>query len=399
MNVILVILALAMLGLQTVLLLRKSGGSDNKAQLDGLEKGQERLERAVREEIARNRAELTAALSDSRKETVSSLAALTQMNEQKLEQVRAIVEDRLKSLQEDNSRKLEEMRRTVDEKLHDTLEKRLGESFKTVNDRLESVYKGLGEMQTLASSVGDLKKVLTNVKTRGTWGEVQLGNLLEQILTAEQYAVNVATKKGSADRVEFAIRLPGRDPAEGPVWLPMDAKFPQEDYQRLVEAAELGNLELVEKCAKQLELRIKAEAKDIRDKYLDPPHTTDFAFMFLPTESLYAEVLRRPGLSESLQREYRVVVAGPNNLAAFLNSLQMGFRTMAIEKRAGEVWSVLGVVKTEFFKFGEILDKTKKKIEEAANTIEEASSKSRNIQTKLRKVQELPAQSAPDETV
>jgi DNA recombination protein RmuC len=256
---------------------------------------------------------------------------------------------------------------------------------------LESVHKGLGEMQSLASSVGDLKKVLTNVKTRGTWGEIQLGNLLEQVLSPGQYEANVATKPGSLERVEFAIKLPGKDSEhDRPVWLPIDAKFPQEDYQRLVEAQEQANIEAVDKAAKQLEIRIKAEAKDIRDKYIDPPHTTDFGIMFLPTESLYAEVLRRPGLVENLQRDFRVVVTGPMTLAALLNSLQMGFRTIVIEKQVSKVWAVLGGIKQEFSKFGEILDRTKKKIEEAGNIIDEASSKSRNIQTKLKKVQELP---------
>jgi DNA recombination protein RmuC len=238
--------------------------------------------------------------------------------------------------------------------------------------------------------VGDLKKVLTNVKTRGTWGEMQLSNLLEQILSPQQYEPNVATKPGSAERVEFAIKLPGKDKDDNHVWLPIDAKFPQEDYQRLLEAQDKGDLDGLEKAVKQLEIRIKAEAKDIHEKYIDPPHTTDFGIMFLPTESLYAEILRRPGLAENLQRDFRVVVTGPMTLAALLNSLQMGFRTLAIEKRASEVWSILGVIKQEFSKFGEILDRTKKKLDEASNIIEEASSKSRNIQTKLKKVQELP---------
>jgi DNA recombination protein RmuC len=248
----------------------------------------------------------------------------------------------------------------------------------------------MGEMQTLALGVGDLKKVLSNVKTRGIWGEIQLGNLLEQILTPEQYAKNVATKDGSKDRVEFAIKLPGRDDNRTTVWLPIDAKFPQEDYQRLVEAYEHGNTELIAETAKQLELRVKGEAKDIKEKYLDPPHTTDFGIMFLPYESLYAEVLRRPGFSEAIQREFRVIITGPSTLAALLNSLQMGFRTLAIEKRSSEVWALLGVVKTEFSRFGDILAKTQKKLQEASNTIEDAAKKSRTIEQKLQKVQHLP---------
>ncbi len=278
--------------------------------------------------------------------------------------------------------------------MHATLEQRLGESFKLVSERLELVHKGLGEMQTLASGVGDLKKVLTNVKTRGTWGEIQLGNLLEQILSPEQYAKNVATKLGSNDRVEFAIKLPGKERDGEVVWLPLDAKFPQEDYQRLVEAAEQANVALVDETGKMLEARIKNEAKSIKEKYLDPPRTTDFAILFLPTEGLYAEIIRRIGLTDLLQREYRVTVAGPTTLAAILNSLQMGFRTLAIEKRSSEVWSLLGAVKTEFGRFGEILDKTQKKLQEASNTIETASRRSRAIEQKLKDVQQLPSTDA-----
>jgi DNA recombination protein RmuC len=306
--------------------------------------------------------------------------------------MRETVERQLKSLQEDNAKKLDEMRATVDEKLHATLEQRLGESFKIVSDRLELVHKGLGEMQSLASGVGDLRKVLTNVKTRGTWGEIQLGNLLDQILAVDQYAKNVATKQGSNDRVEFAIRLPGNSLNDQPVWLPIDAKFPQEDYQRLVEASEQANPRLVEEASKMLEGRIKNEAKTIREKYLDPPRTTDFGIMFLPTEGLYAEVTRRPGMIELLQREYRVTIMGPNTLAAFLNSLQMGFRTLAIERRSSEVWALLGAVKSEFGRFGDILAKTQKKLQEASNTIEDASRRSRAIEQKLSDVQQLPAQ-------
>ncbi|MBN2120718.1 MAG: DNA recombination protein RmuC [Candidatus Omnitrophica bacterium] len=277
-----------------------------------------------------------------------------------------------------------------------SVEKRLGDSFTLISQRLESVYRGLGEMQSLASSVGDLKKVLTNVKTRGIWGEVQLGMLLEQVLTPSQYQANVVTKKGSNERVEFAVKLPGRAEDDSqPVWLPIDAKFPQEDYQRLIEAQEAANPELAEKQARQLEIRIKGEAKDIKEKYLDPPHTTDYGIMFLPTEGLFAEVLRRPGLKESIERDFRVTIAGPTTLAALLNSIQMGFRTLAIEKRSSQVWQLLGVIKTEFAKFGDILDKTKKKLQEAINTVEDASSKTRNIQKRLKKAEESPSSQKP----
>jgi DNA recombination protein RmuC len=305
--------------------------------------------------------------------------------------LRTALNERLAAIQADNTAKLEEMRRTVDEKLHNTLEQRLGESFKLVSERLEHVHKGLGEMQTLAAGVGDLKKVLTNVKVRGTWGEVQLEQLLEQMLTADQYAKNVATRPGSREVVEFAIRLPGREEGAGPIWLPIDAKFPLEDYQRLVEAQETGDLAGLEQAGKALETRIKLEAKQLRDKYLEPPHTTDFGLLFLPIEGLYAEVIRRPGLSDQLQRDYRVTVTGPTTLAALLNSLQMGFRTLAIEKRSSEVWKVLGAVKTEFGKFGGILEKTKKKLDEARNTIDDAERRTRVMSRKLTQVEELPA--------
>ncbi len=317
----------------------------------------------------------------------TKLTELIDKNEAKMEKIKEAVEKKLEGIQKDNTEKLEEMRKTVDEKLHATLEKRLGESFKLVSERLELVHKGLGEMQTLASGVGDLKKVLTNVKTRGIWGEVQLGNLLEQILTPEQYEKNSITKKGSKERVEFAIKMPGKNET---LLLPIDAKFPQEDYQRLVEAYEQGNIALVEEAGKNLEARIKGEAKNIQEKYIDPPNTTDFGIMFLPYESLYAEVLRRPGLAELIQRNYRVTITGPTTLFALLNSLQMGFRTLAIEKRSSEVWVLLGAIKTEFNRFGTILEKTHKKLQEASNTIEDAAKKSRTIERKLKDVQGLP---------
>jgi DNA recombination protein RmuC len=310
--------------------------------------------------------------------------------------MRKTMETQLRAMQEDNTKKLEQMRATVDEKLQTTLEQRLGESFKQVSERLEQVYKGLGEMRTLATGVGDLKKVLTNVKTRGTWGEIRLSHILSQILTPDQFDVNVATKKNSSDRVEFAVKLPGQNADKDKiVWLPIDSKFPQEDYQRLMDAQEAADKELAEKSVKNLETRIKAEAKYIKEKYIDPPHTTDFGIMFLPVEGLYAEVLRQPGLCDSLQRDFRIVITGPTTLAALLNSLQMGFRTLAIEKRSSEVWELLGVVKTEFGKFGNVLAKTKKKLKEASNTIDQAEVRTRAIERKLRNVQQVPQSDAP----
>jgi len=364
----------------TLLLLRYARGESSslKSQFESIEKNQERTERIVREDISKNREELR-----------ESLNLFSGSNEKKLESVREVVERQLRSLQEDNSQKLEKMRETVDEKLHSTLEKRLSESFQAVSERLEKVHQGLGEMQTLASGVGDLKKVLTNVKTRGTWGEIQLGNLLEQILTPDQYEKNIPTKKNSKDPVEFAIKLPGRE--EQVVYIPIDAKFPKEDYERLLQAQDAGDVVSVEESSKAIENRIKLEAKKIRDKYIDPPHTTDFAILYLPIEGLYAEVLRRPGLFDQLQREFRVTPSGPTTITALLNSLQMGFRTLAVEKRASEVWRLLGTVKTEFSKFGDALDKTREKIRQAGDNIEAAARKSRTIERKLRKVEELPA--------
>jgi DNA recombination protein RmuC len=325
----------------------------------------------------------------------SQLTNLTEKSERKSDELRTTVERKLTELQSDNAAKLEQMRHTVDEKLEGTLDKRLGESFKQVSDRLEQVHKGLGEMQTLATGVGDLKRVLVNVKTRGTWGEMQLGNLLEQILTADQYGRNVRTNPAAGQTVEFAIKLPGPEENEGNVvWLPIDAKFPKEDYERLVDAADRGDAVGVEQAGKDLESSVRSEARDIRDKYLAPPHTTDFGLLYLPTEGLYAEVLRRPGLLDSLQREQRVVIVGPTTLAALLNSLQMGFRTLAIQKRSSEVWKVLGAVKTQFGKFGDLLDKVKEKLDETGNTIENAVHRSRQIEKKLRRVEALPAEEA-----
>jgi DNA recombination protein RmuC len=362
-----------------VLALLRSGRNDLPHRFEAIERGLERMERGLRDEFARNRGEASVTGKQAREELTAAL-----------EKLRQTVDERLRQIQEENAKKLDQMRATVDEKLHESLEKRLGESFRLVSERLEQVHKGLGEMQSLATGVGDLKKVLTNVKTRGTFGEIQLHALLEQILTREQYEANVAVKKGSTARVEFAIRLPGNGEKDGHVWLPIDAKFPQEDYLRLLEAHETGTPALVEEASRQLERAVREMGKMIRDKYLDPPHTTDFAIMFLPTEGLYAEVLRRNGLFEQLQRECRVVLTGPTTLAALLNSLQMGFRTLAIERRSSEVWSLLGAVKTEFATFGSVLEKTKKKLQEASNSIESAATRTRVIERKLRAVQEMP---------
>lgn len=347
---------------------------------------------SAQQDARQGRTEQAESLKNFGELLTGQLHQLTQRNTQSLETLRETVETKLSSIQVDNNQKLEQMRQTVDEKLHNTLEQRLGESFKQVSDRLEQVHNGLGEMRTLASGVGDLKKVLTNVKVRGTWGEVQLDTLLDQILNADQYAKNVSTRPNSSERVEFAIKLPGRDMTDDVVWLPIDAKFPLEDYQRLVEAHELADLVAMEESSKALEIRIKAEAKTIRDKYLEPPHTTDFGLLFLPIEGLYAEVIRRPGLSDFLQREYRVTVVSPTTICAILNSLQMGFKTLAIEKRSSEVWMVLGAVKTEFSKFGDVLAKTKKKLDEARNTIESAEVRTRAIDRQLRQVEALPVE-------
>ncbi|MBV8624894.1 MAG: DNA recombination protein RmuC [Herbaspirillum sp.] len=322
------------------------------------------------------------------------LSALTESNAQRMAEVRATLEAKIKDLQTDNAQKLEEMRKTVDEKLHATLEQRLGESFKLVSDRLDKVHQGLGEMQQLATGVGDLKRVLTNVKTRGTWGEVQLEILLEQMLTPDQYAKNVETVPASGERVEFAIRLPGAKDDGTQVWMPIDAKFPKEQYERLVDAAERADADGVATAGRELERAVRSEAKTIAEKYLSPPLTTDFAILFLPTEGLYAEVMRRPGLSDELQRTHRVTIAGPSTLSALLNSLQMGFRTLALEKRSSEVWQVLGAVKTEFGKFGEVLASTKSALERVAKNIDQAETRTRQMTRKLKSVEALPAENA-----
>lgn len=408
--------------LQVALLWRGSRSADEVSVLRGMreaqEKGMARLERELREELARGRREDTEAAFLDREERAQSSSLLgqavsTQFGQfgalqaerleafarelsrfslgldERFERLKTTVESRLLAMQTDNAGKLEEMRRTVDEKLHATLEQRLGESFKQVSDRLEQVHRGLGEMQTLAAGVGDLKRVLTNIKTRGTWGEVQLASLLEQLLTAEQFAANVATRPDSNERVDFAIRLPGRDDG-AVVWLPIDAKFPIEDYQRLQDAQERGDPVGVEAAARAMESRLKAEAKSIHEKYVAPPHTTDFALLYLPLEGLYAEALRRPGLAETLQRDWRVSLSGPSTLAAMLNSLQMGFRTLAIEQRSAEVWAVLGAVKTEFGRFGEALAQTRKKLDEASSSISRAETRTRQLSRKLKDIEALP---------
>ena len=384
--------------------------SSNEARFDLLEKGLERLERMFQAELGRNREELAGSLrlfGDALQKRMLEIASLqkgqlegfTQQlgslaasNEQRLDKLRETVELRLKWLQEDNAKKLDQMRATVDEKLHETLEKRLGESFKQVSGQLEQVHRGLGEMQTLAAGVGDLKKVLSNIKTRGTLGEVQLHNLLEQILTPDQYTANVATKPGSDARVEFAVRLPGRD--DKPLWLPIDAKFPQEDYLRMVEAQEQGNPTALGEATRQFDKTVLAMAKLICDKYISPPNTTDFAVMFLVNEASYATVLSRPGLFDTLLRDHKVIVAGPTTIAALLSSLSLGFRTLSIEKRSSEVWRLLGAIKTEFMGFGVLLEKTRKKLDEASSSIDTASSRTWRIQKKMQGIEGLPAAEA-----
>jgi DNA recombination protein RmuC len=398
-----------------------------KEKLEEVARGQVRIESAVKEEIARNREEASAGARETRQELTAAmrtlgdsnalriaeigegqknqldhfakqLSHLTEATERRLETMRVTIEGKLSSLQEDNSRKLDQMRAVVDEKLQSTLEKRLGESFSRVAERLEQVHKGLGEMQSLASGVGDLKRILSNVKTRGTVAEWQLENMLEQVMAPSQYEKNIATRRGSNERVEFALKLPGQDGmANSEVLLPIDAKFPKEDYERLVEAREKCNPEMIEEASKQLERRAKEMAKSIRDKYLDPPNTTDFGIMYVPTEGLFAEIISRPGMCEVLQRDFRVMLTGPTTLATLLNCLQVGFRTLHIAKRSSEVWGLLGTVKTEFGKFGTLLEKTKKKLDEASNTIDDAAKKSRTIERRLKDVQELP--SGADEIV
>ena len=407
-----------------VLLRRRSSVDEELVRrLAELEQAQEREEKMFRDEFSRSREEMAMAAKSQREElggalqrlnetTVKSISdvgamlkapidnvvgqtsKLSEANEQRLEALRSVVDTRLKQLQEDNSKQLDRMRITVDEKLQGTLEKRLGDSFKLVSDRLEQVHQGLGAMQQLASDVGGLQKVLTNVKTRGGWGEVQLGNLLEQVLTTEQFARNVQTRDDTAERVDYAVRLPG-DQNGAPVWLPIDAKFPVEDYQRLAIAQDNGDLSAIDESMKALETQLRKSAKDICGKYINPPNTTDFGIMFLPTEGLYAEAIRRVGLVEQVQRECRVIFAGPTTLAALLNSLQMGFRTLAIQKSSSEVWNLLANVKTEFVKFGGALSAVKDKLDQAARKMDDVDVRSRALTKKLQKVEELPTNPEP----
>jgi DNA recombination protein RmuC len=388
------LLALAAVNLGLLLWLWRARGADD-----------ERRERELRDEIARGasgtRQEMVQALAatqqtllvhagEAARSQAEQLRQISDANERRLLEVRGTVEQRLLALQADNEKRLEQMRATVDEKLHATLEARLGESFKQVAERLEQVHKGLGEMQLLARDVGSLNRVLTNVKTRGIFGEVQLAGLLEQVFAPEQYAVNVETVPGSGARVEFALRLPGRRDDGAPLWLPIDAKFPREDYERLVDAQERADAPAADAAAKAIEGRLRAEARAIREKYVAPPHTTDFGILFVPTEGLYAEALRRPGLLEALQREHKVMLAGPTTLLATLSSLQMGFRTLALEKRSAEVWEVLGAVKSEFAKFGAVLDKTRRKLDEAQHTIAEAQTRTNVMSRRLKSVEAMP---------
>ncbi len=350
--------------------------------------GLQSLAQRLTEDARKSREESTVTLNRLGDQQQQRLAALTADIEKRMGEVRATLETKLGAMQQDNAAKLEQMRATVDEKLQSTLETRLGQSFKLVSERLEAVQRGLGEMQSLANGVGDLKRVLTNVKRRGILGEVQLGGLLEDLLTNEQYAANVATVPGSSERVEYAIRMPGQEDGEN-VYLPIDSKFPTEDYQRLLDAQDAADVDAAALAGRALEVRVRDEAKRIKSKYVATPHTTDFAVLFLPTEGLYAEVLRRPGLFESLQRDHRVMVAGPTTLSALLNSLQMGFRTLAIAKRSSEVWKLLGVVKSEFGKFGLVLEKAERQLNTVSKSISDATKKTKTIERKLRGVESL----------
>ncbi len=421
------VLLLGNLILVVWLLLREPPDSGRAELLAGMAAGHDRVERELRREISDNsrasRQELASTFATFQQTLVqqsaeairtqnaqidafsqqltllqktlsdtltTQLQSVSESNARRMGEVRETLEKQLAQLQQTNSAKLDEMRQTVDEKLQTTLETRLGESFKQVADRLEQVHKGLGEMQTLAQGVGDLKHLLTNVKARGIFGEAQLSALLEQVFTVDQYAAQVITRRGGKNPVDFAIRLPGRSDSGDPVWLPIDAKFPNEDYERLLDAQQRADVAGAEVAGKALEVRIRLEARSISEKYIEPPYTTDFAILFLPTEGLYAEVLRRPGLMEVLQREYRVTLAGPTTLLAMLNSLQMGFRTLALEKRSSEVWQVLGAVKTEFGKFGDVLAKVKSQTETVLNTLSNAEQRSRVMGKALRNVEALP---------
>ena len=404
-----ILLAISALLLIFALIKLKANGSTGVDQTvrEELRFGREesaKIARDLREEVSagqklsmdmmvRTIGEMGKSQNDNLESIARLIQEMTESNRVGIEKLRSSIDTQLKYLQESNEKKLDQMRETVDEKLQSALEKRLGESFKLVSERLEAVQHGLGEMKNLATGVGDLNKVLTNVKARGTWGEVQLGALLEQILTPDQYDKNVRTRIDSQESVEYAIRLPGQD--DGPescVWLPIDSKFPQEDYLRLLDAADTADVDAVQKATAALIRSVHNSAKEIRDKYLNPPGTTDFAIMFLPTEGLYAEVLRQPGQVERIQQDYRIVVAGPTTLSAILSSLRIGFRTLAIEKRSSEVWKVLSAVKTEFGKFGDVLAKVQRQLNTASNTIEQTGVRTRSMERKLRAVEELPSE-------
>lgn len=361
------------------------------ALTDGTSQGLQTLVQQLAEDARKSRAETTLALNHFGEQQQQRLAALTADHEKRMGEVRATLEAKLGAIQQDNAAKLEQMRATVDEKLHATLETRLTESFANVTAMLTQVHQGLGDMTKLAADVGSLQRVLTNVKSRGVFGEVQLAGLLEQVFTPDQYSANVATIPGSAERVEFAVKFPGSS-SNAPVWLPMDAKFPREDYERLLDAQDRADPEAARAAGDALERRVREEAKRIRVKYVAPPHTTEFAVLFLPTEGLYAEVLRRPGLFEAMQREHRITLAGPTTLLALLTSLHVGFRTVAIEKRSSEVWRILGAAKTEFGKFGDVLDNVKNKLDQASKQIDQTGVRTRAIERKLRDVESLPGE-------
>ncbi len=404
----------AAVALLVMILVRVRQGSTDSAERalrDELRAGRgesQEAARELREELGRGLKDgndsLTKSLAENSKVQnaqlegfTKKLEELSESNRRAIDRVRENLEERVKELREGNEKKLEEMRKTVDEKLHETLEKRLGESFKLVSERLENVQKGLGEMQNLASGVGDLKRVLTNVKARGTWAEYQLGDILGQTLTPEQYASNVQTRENTTERVEFAVKLPG--PEEDPgscIWLPIDSKFPTEDYQRLQAAADKADAEAVEKSLNAFLRTVRNSAREIQTKYINPPSTTDFAVLFLATEGMYAEVLRQPGMLEEIQQNHRILIAGPTTLTALLNSLRMGFRTLAIEKQASEVWQVLAAVKTEFGKFGEVLDKVKSQLDTASRSIEQTGTRTRAMERKLRSVESLPDDKATE---
>lgn len=358
---------------------------------------QENSDKALRDEFHKLRTELMAMTAGNREEIRLTLESLSESLSRRMNDLNSGMQDQMQRIRDNNEKKLEEMRHTVDEKLQQTLESRLGESFRQVSERLEQVHKGLGEMKVLATDVGDLKKVLSNVSTRGAMGELQLEKIISQLLSPEQYEKLYKPRPRSPEVVEFAIKLPGKDEGEGTVYLPIDSKFPLEDYHNLVQAYESGNPAAIEQYRKALIIRIKSSARDIRDKYINPPATTDFALLFLPIEGLFAEALRDPAVFETIQREMHVILTGPTTLAAILNSLQLGFRSLAIEKRSSEVWRILGAVKTEFSKFGGYLDKTKKKLEEAHKSLDDASDRTRHIERKLKNVQEISYPESVDE--